>query len=355
MLSEKQSVPSFDNRPVYERLHNKLHYHIFIRHKIISLFIAIVLHVGTVIVLGEKLAISANYFVIIPVLAAALSFGLPGGIIGGALGLPMNLLLFHLIGHPEYSPASKIIAELSGIIVGSAFGLLGNYFSRLNREIQHRMETEENLRRVIAGKEVLFQEMHHRVKNNLNIIKSLVRLQINRSENDDFIRQSRDLENRICSIALVHDQLYTQGLADNLEAGHYLSLLTRNILDGSTEKEIDYIEKLPDRPFYLESEQLVPLSLLINEVITNSLKYAVPVTEKPVIRFAVSSRNNTCKISISDNGPGFQTDHGHRDGLGLKLVKTLSRQLDGELELKSRNGTCVKLTFQYGKNNEEKS
>ena len=135
---------------------------------------------------GTYLGISANYFVILPVLIVSLVCGFPGGLIAGVCALPANLFLFWLLGHAEYSPASKIIAELSGVFVGSAFGFLSDYFRKMIREMEKRKEAERELRRSLGEKEILLRELQHRVKNNLNLIKGLIQLQRNRSSDPAF-------------------------------------------------------------------------------------------------------------------------------------------------------------------------
>ena len=151
---------------------------------------------------GSALGVSNNYFVILPLLASAFAFKLPGGIAAGALALPANLALFALMGHPEFSPASKIMAEMAGLIFGLAVGFLADYFGKVEAEIESRIATEESLRAVLAEKEILLREIHHRVRNNLNIIKSLVQLQKSRSSNPEFIEAADELIGRIFAIAL---------------------------------------------------------------------------------------------------------------------------------------------------------
>jgi two-component sensor histidine kinase len=344
MDMKRVPVSAMDERPVYERLPNRIHY-FFVRNKILCLLVSLIFYAGILFLWGNKLTVSGNYLVIIPVLVASLGFGIPGGITGGMLALPSNLLIFHLIKHPEFAPESIIIAEISGIILGTALGSLSNYFYHLYREIHNRMETETKLRKMIEEKEVLFREMHHRVKNNLNIIYSIVKLQSRRSENEEFRKQGQELENRIFSIAYVHDQLYSGGFSESLSTGPYLSKLAENILCGFSSCEVEYKINFPPEPIYLTSDSLVPLSLIINEALTNSLKYSTTEKQDPEILIDLSYDSENCRIIIKDNGPGFSPDKVNKKGLGLKLIKTLANQLKGQLEINSTNGTEIKLSF----------
>jgi hypothetical protein len=110
------------------------------------------IYAAILFIFGDSLAVSSNYFVIIPLTAAALGFGHWGGLAAGLLALPLNLLLFRALGHPEFSPASKLIAEFSGVAVGLVFGFLADYFREIEREIKKRMATEEALARDLSGK-----------------------------------------------------------------------------------------------------------------------------------------------------------------------------------------------------------
>lgn len=321
---------------------SRLHRGLVKKHPIACMSGAVALYIALVLVLGDRLAISSNYVVIVPVLMAALCFELPGGIMAGFLGLPANLLLFAALGHPEFSPASKPIAELSGIVVGTASGYLAEYFSKLEAEIETRIATEEALRDALASRELLLQELNHRVKNNLNVIRSLARLQRNRSEDPDFLAAVDDLVGRISSISLVHEQLYGSEEPAYVDAGEYIATLAANVVSSFPRREPPVrLECSAGRSgMRISADQATPLGLIANEVLTNAMRHAFAdgagdedgdALDAPAIKVAFVEEGAEYVLVIEDNGRGF----GEVDatGLGTKIVKALGDQLGGRMKL----------------------
>jgi len=302
-------------------------------------------HIIIILSLGTHLEISGNYFVILPLVAAAFSFGFKGGLIGGILALPLNLLLFSLIGHPEYSPASKIIAQTSGIAVGSVLGYLGNYYHALELEVERRREAEKELVKALEEKEILLHEIHHRIKNNLNIINSLVQLQLNRSNNEVFIEEGEKLINRLQSISLVHNQLYNQGEPACTYLVDYLPALVDNVIHGLDEGKVRILYQMDSPGQTINADQAAPLGLIINEVLTNAIKHGLSRVESPEVLVALKEEGSLVVIEISDNAPAFVPGNREYQGLGIKLISTLSRQLEGTFEYLDRGGTVFRLAF----------
>lgn len=305
-----------------------------LRHRVASLLSCTAIYVSVVLAFGGGLAVSGNYFVLLPLAAASIGYGTAGGLVAGLAALPANLFLFGLLGHPEYSPASKAIAELSGVAVGVVFGRLSDYFRKVDSEIKKRVATEAELREALAEKELLLRELNHRVRNNLSVIKSLVQLQRSRSRDPAFIEATGELIGRIFAISLAHDQLdKDQGLAE-LDPSSYLSALVANIgnglsgLDGaSIALDLDTGDHL------LQTEAALSLGLIVNEVLTNACKHASPSTGgKPSIRLSFRVEDGRYRLVVSDDGPG-PADAETSSGLGLKLVKSLARNLGGTVSL----------------------
>jgi two-component sensor histidine kinase len=311
---------------------------LFVRYRYVSLAVAVSAYVATILLFGNSLAVSSNYFVLIPVIAAALGFGAWAGLAAGALALPANLLLFSALAHPDYSPASKLIAEISGIGVGFTFGCLADYFVKVESEIRRRISTEEALRDALAEKGLLLRELNHRVKNNLNVIKSLVQLQRNRSKDPVFLEASDELIGRIFAISLVHDQLTKEQTLSMVDPVEYIEALVGNIesafgLDrSSVELELDAGGRA------IEMEAATSLGLIVNEVLTNSIKYAAPKRDgKPSIRLSFRADDACYRLVIVDDGPGPASVPNER-GLGLKLVRSLARNLGGSASLEAEKG-----------------
>jgi two-component sensor histidine kinase len=326
----------------FDSLTSKVHAAVFIRYRYASLAVAIAVYASVMLWQGEALGVSSNYFVLGPVIVAALGFGTVGGVAAGLLALPANLAIYALLGHPEYSPASKAIAEASGLLVGLIFGRLDEYFRVVEKEIKKRIATEAALRRALDEKELLLREVNHRVKNNLNVIKSLVQLQRSRSSDPAFLEASEELIGRIFAISLVHDQLNAGGDVSEVDPSRYIEALARNIASGFGIPDSLIGLALDTRGRLIAVESAVSLGLIVNEVLTNALKHGAPSPEgRPAIRISMGESDGMYRLEIADDGPGpggALDEAGAGAGLGLKLVGALARNLGGSATLEAIEG-----------------
>jgi two-component sensor histidine kinase len=319
---------------------------LFIRYRLLSLAGTIALYVAIVLIFGNNLRISSNYFVILPVIVSSICFSFWGGLVSGILALPCNLLLFVILGHPEYSPANAIIAEISGIIVGFSLGYLNGYYKRLIKEIDLRKKTEARLRETLKEKDTLLNELNHRVKNNLNVVKSLINLQISRTSSREFAREAKNLENRIYAISLVQELLHNQGELADINPGAYLRLLATNLVKGYSDSracvELDIQERLPN----IDIDMGTNLGLIVNEVVSNSLRFALRDNVPVTIRISLRALNGGLSLSVRDNGLGFSLASAQKiNGLGLTLVQSLTASLRGSSGYSFDGGTLFKLDF----------
>jgi len=331
-----------------DRAMGAFHYFLFVRFPALSVAATIAAYALIILLAGRRLEISANYFVLFPVIAAAIAWGFRGGLVAGALGLPANLLLFRLIGHPEYSPASKVIAEASGLLVGSALGYLSDYYRKLHAEIERRLAIEEDLRRTLREKEVLAREVHHRVKNNLGVVKSIIALQSSRSSDPVFREESGRLTRRIQAISLVHELLYRNESLSDIEPAEYLRILASALVSAQVDAgsglslEI-HVDVGDDR---LGVDQASPLGLVATEAITNAIKYAVPRSRHPRLEVSLERQGASYVFSVQDDGPGFDPDAAPAGSLGVKLSRLLAKQLKGEAAwIRREKGTRFELAF----------
>lgn len=345
-------LPKMDSDPILsqrEALLGRIHHQLFTRNQYLSIIATLLIYATLMIGFGPYLGVSSNYFVILPVLVFSLCYGFWGGLISGFLALPTNLLFYIFLNHPEFSPENKIIAQVAGIIVGSAFGYLSNYFRILEKEIRRRRGIEDDLRHLLKDREILLQEIHHRVKNNLSIIKSLIQLQKNRSRNPRFITESEKTIQRIYTISLIHEQLFQGGITSSLDMGQYIPALVDNIIKGHTDKTVKAVihVDLDGREFPLETATV--LGLIINEVLTNAMKYAFSETRKPALTLTLVTDKGQYLLTIKDNGSGFDPVliPESSDGLGMKIITALASQLGGEFSFVQDHGTCFTLIFPY--------
>ncbi|HSV56350.1 MAG TPA: sensor histidine kinase, partial [Magnetospirillaceae bacterium] len=324
-----------------------IHRYLFVEHPLASLALTTAVYVSVVLGFGMELAISSNYFVILPILTAALGYGLIGGLIAGGLGLPANLILFNILGRPDFAPASKLIADIFGLLVGGASGYLAEYYRRLQSEIDRRERSEESLRVALEDKQFLLLELHHRVKNNLNVIKSLVQLQRNRSEDARFREAADRLLARIFAIARVHDRLYGREDSAKVDPADYfrdiLEVYDAEAGDGDPGPRMKADIRTEGRLF--PADAAVSLGLVLNEAVANAWKYGVRSGETVWVSF--HREEATWTLEVRDAGPGFDPGAGppagtpgHKAGaLGVKIILGLAARLGGKAAWSREGGT----------------
>ncbi|MDD1702360.1 MAG: PAS domain S-box protein [Methanoregula sp.] len=216
-------------------------------------------------------------------------------------------------------------------------------------DITERKRHEEALKAALDEKSVLIMEVHHRVKNNLQVISGLIRLQSRYITNEQALAALKECENRVITIALVHESLYQSDNLANINARRHITNLANNLvmsdeLGTRIHLELD-VDEIP-----LDMNIAVPTSLIINELVANSLKYAFNGRDKGTIRisFHKETPGNFLVLSISDDGVGLPPgiDILESTSLGLKLVVRLVRdQLGGEITFSSGKGTTSTIRF----------
>ena len=218
-----------------------------------------------------------------------------------------------------------------------------------NRDITERKKTEEQIKRSLKEKEVLLKEVHHRVKNNMQIVMSLLNLQANAIE-DKVIREAFAKSNsRINAMALIHETFYQTDDFSKINPEKYISKLIQSTAStlGSSDKQIEY--KLEIEIIELSMDEAIPLALVINELLTNSYKHAFPNRSDGNITIVLKEiENNTILLEFFDNGVGMPSEiipH-ELDSLGMQLIYDLVEgQLKGEVKLESTNGTRYRIVF----------
>jgi two-component sensor histidine kinase len=208
------------------------------------------------------------------------------------------------------------------------------------------IEAQEQLQKSLLEKEALLGEIHHRVKNNLTIVYSLLELQAIQEKNADIVLAYRESQSRIKAMALVHEMLYKSHSFEAIELFGYLKNLAehlQHLLSVNKTVELKFFGK----PLELPISKAVTCGLFANEILTNSYKYAIPLVEKPEIRIRLEEVGECVEMEICDNGPGLNEDfeEGKNESLGFKLMRTFASQLKGELEIKSENGLKYLLKF----------
>lgn len=217
----------------------------------------------------------------------------------------------------------------------------------LTQEIDERKRVEEQIKASLKEKEVLLKEIHHRVKNNLQVISSLLKLQCASIKDKEVLAIFRESQNRIESMALIHEQLYQSKNLSGIDFDKYIHNLVANLFCAYEVNTSNISFKINIRKIFLDINAAIPCGLIVNELIANSLKYAFPPNQKGEIYISFSAWNNCFILSVKDNGRGFPEDIDflNTQTLGLQLVVALTEQLEGEIRLDNRRGTEFSIVF----------
>ena len=208
-------------------------------------------------------------------------------------------------------------------------------------------QTLEKLENSLDEKEMLLKEIHHRVKNNLMIISSLLNLQsgyLKDKESQDIFKES---ENRARSMALIHERLYQSTDLKKIDFGEYITSLANELFDTYVTNKSCIKLKINVDDIFIDINIAIPLGLIVNELITNSLKYAFPNGMNGEINIDFHPLDEHYEFTVEDNGIGFpkDIDYKNTESLGLQIVTNLTNQIDGNIELNRTNGTKFKITF----------
>ncbi len=194
-------------------------------------------------------------------------------------------------------------------------------------------------------KDTLIGEIHHRVKNNLQTVSSLIYMQLRGIENDFARKNLVDIQVRINSMALVHEMLYSDNNFENISIEKYIYELVQTIdkMINNNKRNIDF--QIQTDNLQLSISRSVSIGMFTSELISNSIKYAFEGIENPSISIKLTNTQEFVYYEISDNGIGFKTEQNTKNSLGMKLIDIFARQLKAQLEIQSNNGVKVKLTI----------
>ncbi|MGD1702344.1 PAS domain-containing protein [Dapis sp. BLCC M229] len=215
-------------------------------------------------------------------------------------------------------------------------------------DISDRKQAEAQIQNSLQEKDVLLKEIHHRVKNNLHIISNLLDLQSDYIEDEKVLDLFADSQNRIQTMALIHEQLYQSKDLGQIDFSEYIHTLIDNLFCSYSNRESIINPIINVEPISLNLETAIPCGLLINELVTNSLKYAFPNGENGELGIELhQDEQEKIYLTIRDNGIGIPADFDWQNSssLGLKLVRILSKQLKAEIEFDGTQGTVVNLRF----------
>ncbi len=252
-----------------------------------------------------------------------------------------KILLDHAQEKRVYDVSISSLADWSGRSVGQVIVL---------RDITERKQSEE-IRASLKEKEVLLREIHHRVKNNMQIMSSLLSLQSRHIKDKKYAEMLKESQNRIKSMALVHEKLYQSENLAKINFGEYIEPLVQGLVRSYGVDAAKVGVKIEVEDVSLSIDASIPCGLIINELVSNALKHAFSNKREGEIKITFHSVGDNVELIVSDNGIGipdtidFKTTH----SLGLHLVTILAEdQLEGEITLDKSEGTTFTITFEKG-------
>ncbi len=241
--------------------------------------------------------------------------------------------------------------SLSGSLIqdkkGGKQGII--YFGR---DISERKKVERIMKDSLREKETLIKEIHHRVKNNLQIISSLLDLQLGTREDPRILSVFQDSKDRISSMALVHENLYQFGNLARINGTEYIQNLVAYFFNtyGDQAENITHTIHIETSSLSLDMDTAIPFGLILTELLSNALKHAFPSGKRGEIDIVIFSRPpGMLTLEVRDNGVGLPADIDFREtkSLGLQLVRLLTQQVHGIFEVIGKEGTTVIITFPY--------
>jgi two-component sensor histidine kinase len=203
----------------------------------------------------------------------------------------------------------------------------------------------------VAQQELAMKEIHHRVKNNLQIVASLLNLQASRIRQPEAKAEFASARDRVRALATLHRHLYAHGEVHTINMRSFLTELCGQLFAAMGEREGTRISlKIEASELEMSSDQAVPLSLIVTEAVSNALKYAFPGGRTGLVNVSLQTIGDEAALTISDNGVGIpagkaETDTGVRDGIGLTLIRGFARQLGATLTVEENEGTCYRLVM----------
>jgi PAS domain S-box-containing protein len=216
------------------------------------------------------------------------------------------------------------------------------------RDITHIKDTEQKLKKALDDKEMLMKEIYHRVKNNLMVISSLLNLQSRYIKDQEAKGLFMESQDRARSMALIHERLYQSTDLKHIDFGDYLHNMARDLFNtyagasGNVELDMEIDEVM------LDINTSIPLGLIVNEIISNSLKHAFPHNMKGKISIKLYKDENEYNLKIKDNGIGIpeDVDLERTDSLGMQLINNLTEQINADLCIRRSPGTCFRIKFE---------
>jgi len=227
--------------------------------------------------------------------------------------------------------------------------LAGETLYAAARDVTSDKATEAALRSSLKEKEVLLQEVHHRVKNNLQVVASLINMQLRKIERADIRYTLEDCQRRVLAIALIHEKLYQSEDYSRVPFYEYLCSLAANVFEMTGVSPADIKLVLDVETIPLAVDKAIPCGLIVNELISNALKHGFPNNRAGTVRVELAAQAGLLRLCVKDDGVGLPAGFKIKESqsLGLQLVSTLCEQLDATVEILARDGAgfCIRFAL----------
>jgi two-component sensor histidine kinase len=221
--------------------------------------------------------------------------------------------------------------------------------AELEKSYKLLQSKEEALRQTLAERDTLFREVHHRVKNNLQVISSLLRMHGNALSNQPVaVTALEEARRRVLSMAMIHERLYAHQHMDRIDFGEYTETLVRELMRSFALPDKKVESRIKTEQVELDVEQAIPCGLVLNELVTNALKYAFKERLSGLITVTLEQTgDNEIILAVADDGVGLPEGFNWKKSksMGFPIVDILARQLDGTMTVESRAG--LKVTIQF--------
>ena len=220
-------------------------------------------------------------------------------------------------------------------------------FAKVMRDATAERQAREEIHRSLKEKDILLKEIHHRVKNNLQVITSLIQLQSDYLRDPATLQALNEMNNRVRSIASIHEMLYGTADVSQVDFAQYLQKLAKDLFNFFQARPDAVRLRTDIADCQLDLGQAVPCGLIVNELLSNSLKHAFTDKRPGVVQVTLRADEGKCTLSVGDNGRGLPPDLDplHATSMGLQLVRLLAEQLHGTLQLDRSQGTRFTVTF----------
>lgn len=257
----------------------------------------------------------------------------------------------------------RIGGELVGVMCFEKKGTIEKIFSKNEQvfalstatvfastlEARYRRALQVKLDKELKEKNLLIKEIHHRVKNNLSIVSSLLHLQSSKSKDNFHQKLFEECVSKVDSIASIHELIYRTKSFTEISAKEYFSKMLKSIAQLHSNNTFDVKLSIKIKDFQIKFEQALPLALLVNEVMTNTYKHAFELQKSAEIKFNLQLNENKIKLLICDNGKGFKKEIKQQKTLGIDIIKGLAEKLNAKISYMNgvNEGTIFELVCNF--------